>query len=199
MRFTLLVLCVGIPRRVVGGWRRKVDRSRCTRSRSIRYSSQHRLPGCRGHAAHSGSHQRGVQAAWNRTFAIDRFGAPEDIANDDVSRLGLCELDHRRRYSRWRNTSPRSTGLCRPISFPARSDEVREDARMTAKVFFATGTARGLGKQVADAVLAAGHFLVATARNPEQIRTLRETCGSRIITASLDVTDADAAQAAVGA
>ena len=85
------------------------------------------------------------------------------------------------------------------ISFPARSDAIREDARMTAKVFFATGTARGLGKQVADAVLAAGHFLVATARNPEQIRTLRETCGSRIITASLDVTDADAAQAAVEA
>jgi len=68
---------------------------------------------------------------------------------------------------------------------------------MTPKVFFVTGTARGLGKQVAEAILAAGHSLVATARNPEQIRTLRETYGSRVITASLDVTDADAAQAAV--
>jgi NAD(P)-dependent dehydrogenase (short-subunit alcohol dehydrogenase family) len=35
------------------------------------------------------------------------------------------------------------------------------------QVFFLTGSSRGLGRQIAEAALAAGHQLVATARRPE--------------------------------
>ncbi len=34
------------------------------------------------------------------------------------------------------------------------------------QVFFLTGSSRGLGRQIAEASLAAGHRLVATARRP---------------------------------
>src|SRR5262245_56060227 len=70
---------------------------------------------------------------------------------------------------------------------------------MTPKVFFVTGSTRGLGREVAEAVLEAGHSLVATARQPEQLRTLLETHRGRVVTAALDVTDADAARAAIEA
>ena len=35
-----------------------------------------------------------------------------------------------------------------------------------SKVFFLTGSSRGLGREIAAAALAAGHRLVATARRP---------------------------------
>ena len=38
-----------------------------------------------------------------------------------------------------------------------------------AQVWFITGSARGLGRAIAEAVLAAGDKLVATARNPKQL------------------------------
>lgn len=37
-----------------------------------------------------------------------------------------------------------------------------------SKVWLITGNFRGLGRALAEAVLAAGHKLVATARNPAQ-------------------------------
>ncbi|MGD0557924.1 MAG: SDR family NAD(P)-dependent oxidoreductase [Streptosporangiaceae bacterium] len=67
------------------------------------------------------------------------------------------------------------------------------------QVFFLTGSSRGLGRQIAEAVLAAGHQLVATARQPSSLADLADRYGSRILPVALDVTDPDAAAAAVAA
>jgi NAD(P)-dependent dehydrogenase (short-subunit alcohol dehydrogenase family) len=57
-----------------------------------------------------------------------------------------------------------------------------------------TGSSRGLGRALAEAVLAAGHNLVATARDPEQLRDLE---GAHVV--ALDVTDREQARVAVQA
>ena len=49
------------------------------------------------------------------------------------------------------------------------------------KVWFITGSSRGLGRSLAEAVLAHGDLLVATARNPEQLGDLVERYGSRCV------------------
>jgi NAD(P)-dependent dehydrogenase (short-subunit alcohol dehydrogenase family) len=67
------------------------------------------------------------------------------------------------------------------------------------KVFLVTGSSRGLGRQLADAALAAGHRVVATARRPESLADLAGRYGSQILPVALDVTDPAAAQAAVAA
>lgn len=66
-----------------------------------------------------------------------------------------------------------------------------------SKVFLVTGSSRGLGRQIAEKVLAAGHQLVATARKPETLADLVDQHGSRIRAVELDVTDPAAARAAV--
>ncbi len=66
-----------------------------------------------------------------------------------------------------------------------------------SQVWLITGSSRGFGKALAEAVLAAGHSLVATARNPDQLASLSERYGDRVRTVALDVTDAEAAHAAV--
>ncbi|MCC8248464.1 oxidoreductase [Saccharothrix luteola] len=66
-----------------------------------------------------------------------------------------------------------------------------------SKVFLVTGSSRGLGRQIAEKVLAAGHSLVATARRPEQLADLVERHGDRVRAVALDVTDPAAARAAV--
>ena len=68
-----------------------------------------------------------------------------------------------------------------------------------SQVFFLTGSGRGLGRQVAEAVLAAGHSLVATARNPASLADLTDRYGRQVLPVALDVTDPVAAQAAVAA
>jgi NAD(P)-dependent dehydrogenase (short-subunit alcohol dehydrogenase family) len=68
-----------------------------------------------------------------------------------------------------------------------------------SQVFFLTGSSRGLGRQIAEAVLAAGHSLVATARNPASLADLADRYGDRVLPAALDVTDPEAAAAAVAA
>ena len=68
-----------------------------------------------------------------------------------------------------------------------------------SKVFLLTGSSRGLGRQIAEAVLAAGHRLVATARRPETLSDLAERYGSQILPVTLDVTDPVGARAAVAA
>jgi NAD(P)-dependent dehydrogenase (short-subunit alcohol dehydrogenase family) len=66
------------------------------------------------------------------------------------------------------------------------------------KVWFITGAGRGLGVDIAKAALAAGHAVVATARNAESVtKALGEH--DDLITVDLDVTDPTAAQAAVAA
>jgi NAD(P)-dependent dehydrogenase (short-subunit alcohol dehydrogenase family) len=66
-----------------------------------------------------------------------------------------------------------------------------------SKVWFITGSSRGLGRALAVAALEAGHQVVATARRPEQLDDLVEKYGDRVHAARLDVTDAEAAEAAV--
>jgi NAD(P)-dependent dehydrogenase (short-subunit alcohol dehydrogenase family) len=68
-----------------------------------------------------------------------------------------------------------------------------------SQVFFLTGSSRGLGRQIAEAVLAAGHRLVATARQPASLADLAERYGEQILPVALDVTDPAAARAAVAA
>ncbi|MEV6375159.1 oxidoreductase [Micromonospora musae] len=65
------------------------------------------------------------------------------------------------------------------------------------KVWLITGSSRGLGRELAETVLAAGGRLLATARRPEQLDDLVEKYGERIRTVALDVTDSTAARAAV--
>jgi NAD(P)-dependent dehydrogenase (short-subunit alcohol dehydrogenase family) len=67
------------------------------------------------------------------------------------------------------------------------------------QVFFLTGSSRGLGRQVAEAVLSAGHQLVATAREPASLADLADRYGDQVLPLRLDVTDAEAAVAAVDA
>jgi len=54
-----------------------------------------------------------------------------------------------------------------------------------------------LGRALAEAVLAAGHKLVATARNPAQLDDLVRRYGDRVRTIALDVSDEQAASDAV--
>lgn len=60
-----------------------------------------------------------------------------------------------------------------------------------------TGASRGIGRALSEAVLGAGHRLVATARDPGQLSDLAERYGEAIRIASLDVTDPAAAEAAI--
>lgn len=65
------------------------------------------------------------------------------------------------------------------------------------QVWFITGSSRGLGRVLAESVLENGHFLVATARDVEQLTPLKERFGERVKTFSLDVTDEGAAREAI--
>jgi NAD(P)-dependent dehydrogenase (short-subunit alcohol dehydrogenase family) len=65
------------------------------------------------------------------------------------------------------------------------------------QVWLITGSSRGLGRALAEAVAAAGHKLVATVRNPEQLAGLAERYGERVRCVPLDVTDPRASQAAI--
>jgi NAD(P)-dependent dehydrogenase (short-subunit alcohol dehydrogenase family) len=68
---------------------------------------------------------------------------------------------------------------------------------MTSKVWFITGSSRGFGAELVRAVLAHGDRVVATARRPEQLRALVDGYEDRARVFGLDVTDAEAAVAAV--
>jgi NAD(P)-dependent dehydrogenase (short-subunit alcohol dehydrogenase family) len=65
-------------------------------------------------------------------------------------------------------------------------------------VWFITGAGRGLGVDIAKAALAAGHAVVATARNAESV-TKAVGQHDDLLAVDLDVTDPTAAQAAVAA
>ena len=72
-----------------------------------------------------------------------------------------------------------------------------------SQVFLITGSARGLGRDITEAALSAGHRVLATARTPSQLDDLVTKYGEQIRPFALDVTDAtgaiDAVQAAVAA
>jgi NAD(P)-dependent dehydrogenase (short-subunit alcohol dehydrogenase family) len=67
-----------------------------------------------------------------------------------------------------------------------------------SKVWFVTGSASGLGRSIAEAVLASGDRLVATARDPHRLEDLVKRFGDQVNTAPLDVADEEAAFAAIG-
>ncbi|TCC96554.1 oxidoreductase [Pedobacter hiemivivus] len=57
------------------------------------------------------------------------------------------------------------------------------------KVWFITGSSRGLGRSLTEAVLATGSKVVATARKPEHLKDLIERFPDQILAISLDVSD----------
>ncbi|MGW1450015.1 oxidoreductase [Micromonospora sp. NPDC002411] len=65
------------------------------------------------------------------------------------------------------------------------------------RVWLITGCTRGLGRALAEAVLADGDQLVATARNPSQLNALSDQYGDQVQPIALDVTDPAAARDAV--
>ncbi|WP_435171942.1 oxidoreductase [Paenibacillus glycanilyticus] len=66
-----------------------------------------------------------------------------------------------------------------------------------SKVWFITGSSRGFGRSLAEAVLANGDQLVATARRPEQLADLEARFGNRVRLVPLDVTSYEQAEAAI--
>ena len=65
------------------------------------------------------------------------------------------------------------------------------------KVWFITGSSRGLGRSLTEAVLANGDKVAATARNPEQLNDLVEKYSYQIYPIKLDVTQHDQVYQAV--
>lgn len=65
------------------------------------------------------------------------------------------------------------------------------------KVWLITGSSRGLGRAIAEAALAHGDRLLATARKTEPLNDLVERFGDRLATFPLDVSDAESAGEAV--
>ncbi len=66
-----------------------------------------------------------------------------------------------------------------------------------AKVWFITGSSRGLGRSLTEVVLAKGDFVAATARNPEHLHDLAEKYPAQIYPIQLNVTDYDEVHLAV--
>ena len=66
-----------------------------------------------------------------------------------------------------------------------------------SKVWLVTGSASGLGRNIAEAVLESGDRLVATARDTKRLDDLVKKYGDSVRAVPLDVTDESAAGAAV--
>jgi NAD(P)-dependent dehydrogenase (short-subunit alcohol dehydrogenase family) len=62
-----------------------------------------------------------------------------------------------------------------------------------SKVWFVTGSARGLGRALVEVALEAGDRVAATARHPERLQDLRDKYGDAVRLLRLDVTDDDEA------
>jgi NAD(P)-dependent dehydrogenase (short-subunit alcohol dehydrogenase family) len=67
----------------------------------------------------------------------------------------------------------------------------------SSKVWFITGASRGLGRDLAKAVLAAGHRLAATARRPADVADIVASAPDRAIALALDVTNPAEVRAAL--
>jgi NAD(P)-dependent dehydrogenase (short-subunit alcohol dehydrogenase family) len=65
----------------------------------------------------------------------------------------------------------------------------KQKIKKMSKVWFITGSSRGLGRSLTEAVLASGDFVAATARNPETLNDLVEQYPNSIYPVKLDVTD----------
>jgi NAD(P)-dependent dehydrogenase (short-subunit alcohol dehydrogenase family) len=67
------------------------------------------------------------------------------------------------------------------------------------RVWLITGTSTGLGRQLADTVIARGERVAATARDVATIKDLAERAPEQVLTARLDVTDEQSIRDAVDA
>jgi NAD(P)-dependent dehydrogenase (short-subunit alcohol dehydrogenase family) len=65
------------------------------------------------------------------------------------------------------------------------------------KTWFITGSSRGLGRSLTEAVLAAGHNVAATARNTDDLKELAVKYPDNIYPLKLDVTNNDEITAAI--
>lgn len=65
------------------------------------------------------------------------------------------------------------------------------------KIWFITGSSRGLGRSLAEAVLESGDNVAATARNIDQLKELSDKYPGQVLAISLDVTVNDQIQKAV--
>jgi NAD(P)-dependent dehydrogenase (short-subunit alcohol dehydrogenase family) len=68
---------------------------------------------------------------------------------------------------------------------------------MASKIWFITGTSKGFGRIWAEAALARGDRVAATARNVKTLAPLVERYGERVAAITLDVTDKAAVHAAI--
>ena len=68
---------------------------------------------------------------------------------------------------------------------------------MASKVWFITGTSKGFGRVWAEAALARGDRVAATARNVKTLEPLVARYGDRVAALTLDVTDKAAVVAKV--
>jgi NAD(P)-dependent dehydrogenase (short-subunit alcohol dehydrogenase family) len=70
---------------------------------------------------------------------------------------------------------------------------------MKSKVWFITGTSKGFGRVWAEAALARGDRVAATARDIKSLDTMVQRFGDQVAALALDVTDKSAVDAAIGA
>lgn len=70
---------------------------------------------------------------------------------------------------------------------------------MTSKVWFITGTSKGFGRVWAEAALARGDRVAATARDVKTLEPLVERYGDLVVAIPLDVTDKAAVESAIAA
>lgn len=58
----------------------------------------------------------------------------------------------------------------------------------TKKVWFITGSSRGFGRELVEALLVQGQKVIATARKPEKLKVLKMEYPELLETITLDVT-----------
>src|ERR1700733_8878031 len=96
---------------------------------------------------------------------------------------------------RWRKRAlTRSETIDPEATSNAGGDNMTE---ASSQVWFVTGSSRGLGRALTEAVLAAGHRVVATARKTADLNRFADHHGDRVMTVALDVTQPEQALRAV--
>ena len=78
-------------------------------------------------------------------------------------------------------------------------ESIQQEVNEMAKIWLITGSGNGLGRDIAEAALAAGDSVVAGARRLEELNSLVEQYGERVTPVKLDVREEEAAKAAVQA
>jgi hypothetical protein len=89
-----------------------------------------------------------------------------------------------RAFRTWEGTTPSQLRQSSNDLLTRQQREVFMD-----KVWLVTGSASGLGRNIAEAVLESGDRLVATARDPRRLDDLVNKFGERVRAVSLDVAD----------